>query len=125
MVRNGDPLGDMVLPAVDDEVFVALADRNRRIALYYLRWRRRVDVDSLADVVTGWRHAGRRRAASRADRDRVRAALLGQHLPILVDADLVEVDGETRTVAIRPLSEPVRALIDFAYETEGGTNAPS
>lgn len=125
MARDGDPLRDMVLPAVDDEVFVALSDRHRRIALYYLRWRRRVDVEELADVVTGWRHADRRGAVPRAKRDRVRAALLGQHLPILVDAGLIRVEEESETVAMEPLSEPVRSLIDFAYEAEGGTNAPS
>lgn len=122
MARDGDCLGDLARPAVDDEVFLALSDRSRRIALYYLRWRRRADVEELADVVAGWRRADRRGAVSRAERDRVRAALLGQHLPILSDADLVEV--EEGTVAIEPLPEPVRRLIDFAYDNEEGTNEP-
>ena len=120
MSRDGDCLGDLALPSVDDEVFLALADRDRRIVLYYLRWRRRVEVDELADVVAGWRGADRPGAVSRTERDRVLAALRSRHLPILADADLVEVDREAGTVAIGSLSEPVRSLIDFAYDADGG-----
>ena len=125
MAPDVDCPGDLAVPAVDDEVFVALSDRCRRIALYYLRWRDRADVDQLADVVAGWRGADRRGAVSRGERDRVRATLLDWHLPVLVEADLVAVDEATGSVTIEPLSGPVDSLIDLAYEAEGGGSGTS
>ena len=125
MALGVDSPGDLAIPAVDDEVFVALSDRRRRFALYYLRWRGRADVDELADVVAGWRGADRRGAVSRGERNRVRATLLEWHLPVLADADLVAVDGATGSVAIEPLSGPVGSLIDFAYDVEGGGSGTS
>lgn len=122
MARDGDCHGDRTLTAVEDEVFAALSDRSRRIALYYLRWRRRVDVDELADVVTGWRHADRPGTATKADRDQVRWSLLGGHLPVLDDAGLVDYDESTGTVTVEQLSERVQSLIDFAYDSEGDTD---
>lgn len=124
MAREGDRFGWLTDPAVGDEVFLALDDRVRRVALYYLRWRGRVHVEELADVVTGWTVADRRGMAARADRERVRAALLGEHLPLLDRAGLVDHDVATGTVAIEGLPATVGSLIDFAYDREWGSDAP-
>lgn len=124
MTRDDDRLGEHALLAVDHEVFAALGERARRLALYYIRWHRRVDVDELADVVTGWRRADRRGMASRADRDGIRAALLDRHLPVLAEAGLVDYDGSGGTVSAGRLSEPVRSLVDYAFESEWESGAP-
>lgn len=124
MVRDDDRLDGASLLSVDDEVFVALADRTRRIVLYVLRVREPLDLGELADVVTGWRSAGGVGMANRADRDRTHAALREEHVPTLVDADLVAYDGARETVGLTSHSAPVRSLIDFAYEFEGGPDAP-
>lgn len=125
MARDGDPLDESGLPAVDDSVFEALSSRTRRIVLYVLRTRGRVGVAELADVVTGWQHADGVGMAARADRDRTDTALRERHLPALVDADLVAHDEAAGTVAPRPHSPTVRSLIDFAAEHERGSDASS
>ena len=122
MPSDGNSLDGFPLHEVDDEVFLALSDRSRRMALYYLRSRDRVDVEALADVVTGWSAAGRRGMATRADRDRVLIALRAQHLPLLAAAGLVDYDRAAGTVAVERLSEPVRSLIDAACTWEGDRN---
>lgn len=124
MTRDDDRLGEHAPLAVDDEVFAALGERARRLALYYLRWRRRADVDELADVVTGWQRADRRGMASRAERDRIRAALHDRHLPVLAEAGLVDYDGAGGCVSPAQLSEPVRSLVDFAFESEWESGVP-
>lgn len=123
MPSDGDSLDGLPLHEVDDEVFLALSDRTRRMALYYLRSRDRVDVETLADVVTGWSTAGRRGTANREDRDRVLAALYAQHLPLLSDAGLVDYDRGAGVVTVERLSEPVRSLLDAAYAWEGDRSA--
>ena len=123
MPSDGDWLEELLLHDVDDEVYLALSDRSRRMALYYLRSRDRVDVEALADVVTGWSAAGRHGMATRADRDRVLTALRVQHLPLLSAAGLVDYDRAAGTVAVERLSEPVRSLVDAACAWEGDQNA--
>lgn len=125
MVRNGDRSGERALLGVDDEVFVALGDRARRLALYYLRWHGRADVETLADVVTGWQGADRRGTATREDRDRIRVDLRRRHLPVLAESGLVDYDGAGGNVAVGQLSEPVDSLVDVAYEAEWGPDASS
>lgn len=124
MAPDSDGPADRTRPAVDDEVFAALSHRSRRLALYYLRCRRRADVDELADVVTGWRRAGHRGMASRADRDRIRAALLDRHLPVLAEVGLVDYDGSGGDVSVGQLPEPMRSLIDYALESEWESGVP-
>lgn len=119
MPSNGDWLGALPLAGIDDEVFLALADRSRRLALYYLRDRRRVDVGTLADVVTGWSDAGRRGTTTRDDRDQVLVALRAQHLPLLSAAGLVDYDEAAGTVEVERLAGPVRTLLDVACAWEG------
>ena len=119
MPSNGDWLGALPLTGIDDEVFLALADPSRRLALYYLRDRRRVDVATLADVVTGWSGAGRRGTANRVDRDRVLVALRAQHLPLLSAAGLVDYDEAAGTVEVERFAGSVRTLLDVACAWEG------
>lgn len=123
MPTDGDRLEGFPLEAVDDEVFLALADRTRRLALYYLRGRGEADVGTLADVVTGWSNAAGRGMATGEDRDRVHTALHVRHLPLLDDAGLVDYDEAAGTVEVQEFSEPVRLLVDFAYQREGDPDA--
>lgn len=123
MPSDGDRLDELAIDAVADEVFLALADRERRLALYYLRGRDEVDVATLADVVTGWSNAAGRGIATREDRDRVHTALHARHLPRLDDAGLVDYDDAAGTVGVREFREPVRLLVDFAYRREGDPDA--
>lgn len=122
MPSDGDRLDEPTIDAVADEVFRALADRTRRLALYYLRGRGEVDVGTLADVVTGWSNAAGRGMATREDRDRVHTALHARHLPRLDDAGLVDYDDAAGTIEVREFREPVRLLVDFAYQREGDPN---
>ena len=120
MDRDADRLDDLARHAVEDDVYAALSHRDRRIVLYYVRWRREADVEELADVVTGWRTADVRGMATRVERDRVGIELRARHLPILDDAGLVDYDREVGTVGRRSLPETVDSLIDMAYDWDGG-----
>lgn len=122
MPFDGDRGDDGAVDVVEDEVYEALGDRTRRFAVYYLRSRGRVEVDALADVLTGWENAEDGGVASREDRTEVLATLRDEHLPLLDDAGIVRYDGAAGAVALASLSEPVRSLIDAAYGTEGNTD---
>ena len=119
MDRDADRLDDLARHEVEDAVYAAMSHRDRRLALYYVRWRGEVDVEELADVVTGWRNAGTRGMATREERDRVRIELGARHLPILDDADLLEYDHEDGTVTRRSLPDSVSTLVALAFGWEG------
>ena len=125
MGRDADHLDDLARHSVDDVVYAALSDRDRRLVLYYVRWRREADVEELADVVTGWRNADVRGMATREERDRVGIELRARHLPILDDAGLVDYDREAGTVARGSLPEAVDSLVEMAFEWEGGERGSS
>ena len=125
MGRDADRLDDLAVSGVEDAVYAAMSDRDRRLALYYVRWSREVDVEELADVVTGWRNAGASGVATREDRDRIRIELHARHLPILDDVGLLDYDPEAGTVTRRSLPDPVSTLVDLAYEWEGDARGSS
>lgn len=128
--NDGDETGDvpsvfdiLVGDVIGDDVFRAVADTRRRFALYYLLEHRQATVEELTDVVTGWSYAARGKAAGPTDRDAVATGLTHAHLPLLREAGLVtyEPDGDPDdVVTLAPLSDPVRTLLRWAYEREGG-----
>ncbi|WP_135363947.1 DUF7344 domain-containing protein [Halosimplex halophilum] len=105
-------------------LFGALADRDRRIVLYYLREHESASVGTLADLVTGWAEAGPGpdRPVARED---VRVALHHVHLPALDAAGLVEYDSDEGRVTLVPLSAGGEAAVDAALAadtTEAGVD---
>ncbi|WP_255191059.1 DUF7344 domain-containing protein [Natronobeatus ordinarius] len=106
--------------AIDDDLFVALRNRHRRYALYFLLEHESVSTTELADVIAGWTHleAG---IATREDRDELHAALVHQHLPLLEDVGLIDRDGEfvTRANWTDPVPSFVRRGLEWETSTHG------
>lgn len=113
-----DPLSFLIDGSVDDAVFRALRERERRLVVYFLLDRERTDLSELADVVTGWTAAGGPGTATSEDRARVRVALHHRHLPVLEAAGLLAYDVDAGTVALEPLSDRVRSLLEWARAFE-------
>ena len=116
---SDDHLGVLLEPSLDDAVFRAMSDVQRRFALYFLLDRRSASIAELADVVTGWTTATDRGMATRADRERVLLSLRHRHLPTLEQAGLVSVDHASETVSFATEEAPVHSLIRWAYAREG------
>lgn len=89
-------------PSLDD-LFRVMADRHRRVALYYLLERDRVSVPELVDVVTGWTHASDGAVARRDDRERISTGLRTVHFPTMEAANVVAVDREADDVTLADL----------------------
>lgn len=138
--RHGETVGgrpDGERADVVDAVFDAVADEDRRLALYYLRDRRSVGLDELATVVAGWRQA-RASATGQVtpeDRDRVLIALQHVHLPRLADAGFVRYDADAQQVTLdrapdvlysileRVLADERRGIAPFGDDGESGGDA--
>lgn len=116
--RPGDGLDVDVLldESVDDEVYRALADGRRRIALAYLLEHSEATVEELADVVAGVAGARGSVVVGPADREAVRIELFHRHLPVLSEARLVEFDPTTGEASGRRVSEAVRSLLEWSAE---------
>jgi hypothetical protein len=101
-----------------DEVVGALGDARRRHALYYLRERDAVDVETLAGVVAGWEAVGHDDGtAARRDHDRLQTALYHSDLPKLDDAGLVTFDPVAGTVE-SDVSGLADELLDCLFDHE-------
>ncbi|WP_255195472.1 DUF7344 domain-containing protein [Halorarius litoreus] len=107
-----------------DGAFRLLADETRRHLLYLLREHGRFRVDDLTDVLTGWlalqRDDGR---ATPTDHTRVQLELYHVHVPMLVDAGLLEYDESGDSLTIRSLPVAVDRLLDEALGLEPQTTA--
>lgn len=108
------------LDDVDDAVFAALADRERRAVVYFLHEHGTATVAELADVVTGWVH-GARGVATSDDRERVRVALHHVHLPRLAAAGLVTYDADGQRVELATLTAAEEALVAWAADVDADT----
>lgn len=98
-------------------LFEALARRDRRVVLYYLREHESASLDVLADLVTGWVEAGP--GPDRAvDHVEVRTALHHVHLPVLDTAGLVEYDPDGGRVVVADLSAGEEATLDAALRAD-------
>lgn len=103
-----------------DRGFDVLTDRTRRFALYFLLEQQSASIDELADVVTSWTHVADGEPGTRDRRDRIYQSLVHQHVPALDDAGIVDHDGETDTVSMRPCPEPIRDLVRLSCVAETG-----
>ncbi|QLH77394.1 transcriptional regulator [Halosimplex rubrum] len=98
-------------------LFGALADRNRRVVLYYLREHESASLETFADLVTGWTEAGPGPDRSVAHDD-VRIGLHHVHLPALDAAGLLEYDPDGGRVALAELSAAEAAVLDAAMRAD-------
>jgi len=98
-------------------LFGALAERDRRIVLYFLRERGSASIETLADLVTGWTEAGPGPNGA-VDRDDVRIALHHVHLPALDAAGLVEYDPDGERVTLVALSATEERILDAARHAD-------
>lgn len=122
MDRNGaDGIPDVLVDtSIDERVFRALSERPRRYALYVLLDRESIGTSELADVLTGWLYAAGRGMAGPEEHERVRRDLHHVHLPMLVDAGLVECDEAYTVVELSALRVRILELLQWsrAYERE-------
>lgn len=120
---NGDsePFDVLSDPSVEDDVFRALAERKRRVVLYFLLEHDDAPVEEIVDVVTGWCHTTDRRMATVEDRNRVQIALSHVHLPLLEDVGIVTVDSEQTHVSLDSLPDTVSRLLRWSYRRERRT----
>ncbi|QLH81932.1 DUF7344 domain-containing protein [Halosimplex pelagicum] len=98
-------------------LFGALAQRDRRIAVYYLREHGSASLETLADLVTGWTEAGPGPDRSVAHDD-VRIGLHHVHLPALDAAGVVEYDPDGGRVALTELSAAEAAILDASLRAD-------
>ncbi|WP_435358819.1 response regulator [Haloarchaeobius sp. DFWS5] len=91
-----------------DELFEALADRNRREALFHLRQNRLATVDELAVVA----------AVPDDDADAVRAELVNEHLPVLESLGLVAVDEDEEHVELVADPNDLAEWLDLAMKRD-------
>ncbi|WP_255149099.1 DUF7344 domain-containing protein [Halorarius halobius] len=103
-----------------DATFDALADETRRLLLYFLREHETATLDTLADVLTGWRAVRDDREPTTEHRDRLYARLYHVHVPRLADSSMVTFDADAERVRLAPLSEPLARLLDEAFDLEPG-----
>ena len=102
--------------AIDDRVFVALRNRDRRYVLYFLLEHESASTAELADVLAGW--TSETGVATREDRNERHAALCHRHVPVLEDAGLIHHDGGCLTRTDWP--EPISAFVRGGLEAEIG-----
>lgn len=81
-----------------DDVLNALADRRRRLVLYYLRDEGTAGIDEVADHVAAAEEDVPVDGVTDEQRARVKTSLVHAHLPQLVDAGLVEYDRRTGVI---------------------------
>lgn len=98
-----------------ERLYRTLRDATRRKVLYLLLGESSVSATELTDVLAGWQ-APLEGMVGPEERHDIAVSLHHVHLPMLVDANLVEVDaeGDTEVIRLSSLSPPTRQLIDAA-----------
>lgn len=97
------------------EIHNALADRQRRYALYHLRDCGSASLEAVAEQVADWE---RERDGADPTAAQVRALLHHVHLPALDDAALVEYDPRANDVAYREAPAALELLLDASASLE-------
>ncbi|AEN05657.1 hypothetical protein Halar_1956 [halophilic archaeon DL31] len=101
----------------DNGFFRALAAQPRRRTLAYLLSTEQCSVDDLVDVLCGWETVDTRMVSP--DRaEQLDIELIHVHLPALEQAGLIDYDSAGREVALKPLAESVKRLIQQSVEAE-------
>ncbi|WP_132059568.1 DUF7344 domain-containing protein [Halorussus amylolyticus] len=113
--------------AMVDAAFGALADVERRHALYYLRVEETTTLGELATVVTGWLRAREdgASAATPEDRRRTIVGLHHTHLPMLADAGFVRYDPDSGEVALADIPDFLDTALDRALAVERAASSDS
>lgn len=112
---------DAVDPDTIDAVFEGFCDRDRRYLLYFLLEHDHVSVQDLGNIVTGWVKANSSEMGHRADRDATLCELRHQHVPLLIESNLIEYDEATESLSVSPRFEAVRSFIERACAAETGS----
>lgn len=95
-----DPEADRPLP---DDLHWVLTDRLRRLALDHLLDRRSATLAELTDAVA---------ESTDRSRERVRVSLDRHHLPVMVEAGLLDPDPSDEAVALADLPPATRERLD-------------
>lgn len=93
-----------------DDILGALADQNRRFALYYLQETHEVDLEELAQQVAAWKS---KKSTADVTDDELQRILMGfhhNHIEKLRDAKCIEYDERSGAVRYR---DPPRLLDAF------------
>lgn len=104
-----------------DDAFLALRNRKRRFACYFLLEHETASLSEVADVVSGWIHTADGRLVELRCRDRCHLQLRHVHVPKLVGTGVIAYDDEAETLSLAPCPEPVRELIARACRNETGS----
>lgn len=94
-----------------DRILKLLADRQRRYSLYYLEDEKTCTLENLARHVAAVELDVSEGDVPSERVDEVEARILHAHLPMMVDADVVEWDDRSRTVRLVDPSPPLAALL--------------
>lgn len=108
-------------PNTVDAVFEVFRDRDRRYVLYFLLEHDRVSVQDIGNIVTGWVKANSSEMGHRADRNATLGELRHQHVPLLIESNLVKYDEATESLSVSPRFEAARPFIERACAAETGS----
>lgn len=97
-----------------DTLFEVLADRRRRYILYELVANGQTTGDRLVELLAVTMDGG----GGRSSRQQLIAELQDDHLPVLVDAGLVRVDTESKTIGLDFVPAFVLEWIERAREID-------
>lgn len=112
--------GPKTSPAVIDDAFLALRDRDRRFVLYFLLEHETASLSEVADVVTGWIHAPNGGVVEPQCRTERYQHLLHTQIPKLVEIGVVRHDEDADTLSLSPCPEPIREFATRACAVETG-----
>ncbi|QKY19169.1 ArsR family transcriptional regulator [Halolamina sp. CBA1230] len=105
--------------AFDDELYRALASRERRRLLSLLLDEEERTVEELATLLLGWDVTASGTVGDPDDRWRTILRLRHSHLPILDEIGVVSYDPDSGTVRAEPLDTATVELIERGVDTEG------
>lgn len=111
-----DDEGTVALPD-PDALFQALSVSVRRRCLTYLLEESETTTEALADVLAGWQSTTEG-VVGPDDRRQVEIELRHVHIPLLVNARLIEYDSTTGTIQLADVPQPVRDIVRYARRYE-------
>lgn len=102
----------------DDELYRALAARERRRILSVLLDEPQCTRGDIATVLAGWRAGESETMVDSAEHEEIRLELRHHHLPQLADSGLVQYDRNDGTVTLNPIDDELRELIHRSIDAE-------
>lgn len=108
--------GDSAPSLSDDDLYRALASRQRRRVLSTLLIEEESTVEELSTVLTGWQATEANTMGTAEDRTEVMITLKHSALPILDETGFVTFDSERGTVEMKQVPSAVRELIHRSVE---------